>query len=274
MSQGRKNPLWFGFSERLRRMRRALGCSMRSINTAAGRNWPLSSYEAGQYSPRVGTAEELAAALGVPPVWLAFGDEGAYVFEYKRPRSPVPSDPPIPQLGGGIFAKRFAGMGERLAQRRAEVQLGLRHVAELAGLSGQAIILVERGRQASLDTIERLAMALVVAPGWLAFGEGEVGEIDVEECQRAKAQRRHTELTELLCVKVVDEEVLHGIAQHLMQGRAATETFKQIREWTISYADRCLYLVVDIPAGRRPEPILHAIRTWMQKAEVADDAVH
>jgi transcriptional regulator with XRE-family HTH domain len=52
--------------------------------------------------------------------------------------------------------------------------LTLRAVASAAGVSPQSILLIEKGEsEPRISTVEEIAVALDVAPGWLAYGEGE-----------------------------------------------------------------------------------------------------
>lgn len=72
-----------------------------------------------------------------------------------------------------------SAMGQRLLARRNE--LGLRQVdlAERAGATQPAVVRIEHGyRGASVRLVERLAAALGVRAGWLAFGEGPSGAVE------------------------------------------------------------------------------------------------
>lgn len=66
-----------------------------------------------------------------------------------------------------------AGFAARLTTARAHHALTYRALGGAAGISHTAVQLLERGdRSPSLDTCERLAVALDVPPAWLAFGAG------------------------------------------------------------------------------------------------------
>lgn len=66
-------------------------------------------------------------------------------------------------------------IGERLFDARDRAGLTLRALGERAGVSWSTISAIEKGRQAAtVETTERLAMALGVRPCWLAFGEGSL----------------------------------------------------------------------------------------------------
>lgn len=64
-------------------------------------------------------------------------------------------------------------MAIRLLQSREARGCTLRGLAERAGLSAQAVLYIEQAKVVpKVDTCELLAVALDVAPGWLAYGEG------------------------------------------------------------------------------------------------------
>lgn len=61
----------------------------------------------------------------------------------------------------------------RLAAARAQSGLSVRAIGAAAGVSHQTVSVLEHGpHDPSLGTVERLAIALDVAPEWLAFGVG------------------------------------------------------------------------------------------------------
>ena len=104
----------------------------------------------GQRLPSVGSIAKLAAALGVSAPWLAYG------------------------LGEPTADPRAScdGMGQRLQTVRTERGLTKAALARLAGLKAPSISQIEGGGQSGVDTIEGLAKALGVSPGWLAYGVG------------------------------------------------------------------------------------------------------
>lgn len=66
-----------------------------------------------------------------------------------------------------------ANLGNRLYEARDRAGLTLRDLGQRAGVSWSTISAIEKGKQsATVETIERLALALSVRPSWLAFGEG------------------------------------------------------------------------------------------------------
>lgn len=66
-----------------------------------------------------------------------------------------------------------AGFAARLALARKHHNLTFRELGEFAGVSHTAVQLLEKGdRSPTIETAERLATALDVRPGWLAWGEG------------------------------------------------------------------------------------------------------
>ena len=80
-------------------------------------------------------------------------------------------------------------IGERLFDARDRAGLTLRALGEKAGVSWSTISAIEKGRQAAtVETTERLAMALGVRPCWLAFGEGSLrGQRQAGGERRSKA---------------------------------------------------------------------------------------
>jgi len=106
--------------------------------------------ETGRQVPTVGTIAKLAEALGVSAPWLAYGL-------------------------GEASAEGVAtcdGMGERLRSIRTERGYTRTDLARMAERSPPTIAAIEDGGQAGVDTIETLAKALGVSPGWLAYGLG------------------------------------------------------------------------------------------------------
>lgn len=66
-----------------------------------------------------------------------------------------------------------AGFAARLVAARKHHNLTFRELGEFAGVSHTAVQLLEQGKRTpSIETAERLAVALDVAPAWLAFGAG------------------------------------------------------------------------------------------------------
>lgn len=65
-----------------------------------------------------------------------------------------------------------AKLGDRLAEARDRAGLTLRELGQRAGVSWSTISAIEKGKQsATVETAERLAVALGVRASWLAFGE-------------------------------------------------------------------------------------------------------
>lgn len=67
-------------AKRLRQARLAKGMSQQEVGSALTppqRRHEISRYERNGATPNVITIAQLAAALGVEPCWLAFGDQGA-----------------------------------------------------------------------------------------------------------------------------------------------------------------------------------------------------
>ena len=180
VTRGSKNPLWMGLPYRLSSLRVSAGLSAVAVNAMAGLgHGSANRLEDRIHRPRIDTVEQLAAALGVSPSWLAFGPEGVSPFKQKRPRPLLPDELPQAQLGSTTLRDRYLGCGGRLRQSREAQGLSLRQVVVLAKqrtselkISHQAILYTETAVTVPrVDTIEALATALSVAPGWLAFGE-------------------------------------------------------------------------------------------------------
>ncbi len=129
--------------------------------------------EQGSSVPTISVVERLAMALGVEPCWLAFGADGEEPFRLKIPRLLPAGTPPSPQPVERIEADAHRGCGDRLAAAREARGLSMRQLARAAQLSPQTVSAVESGRVGlRLDNCEALAVALDVAPCWLAYGVG------------------------------------------------------------------------------------------------------
>ena len=102
--------------------------------------------------PGIQTIELLAVVLGVSPSWLAYGPPS------KR-QPPPPELPDVP-----------ASFAERLTAARMLRCLSRKALAKAAELSLSAVSGLENAQLPSVATAERLAKALRVPPGWLAFG--------------------------------------------------------------------------------------------------------
>lgn len=175
VTQGRKNPLWIGSAKRLVRLRTTAQLSQNALERLSDvPHAVISRFEADLNRPKIDTVEKLAAGLGVSPVYLAFGSEGDQPFRPKTPAYLKIDETPTPQPGKGQFRERYRGAAERLKTSRERLGLSLRDLAAAAQVSYQAVLYTETGRTVPrLDTIEAIAVALDVAPGWLAFGEDE-----------------------------------------------------------------------------------------------------
>ena len=175
MTQGVKNPLWYGLPLRLSSLRETARVFRRDLSRLAGlADTAVSAVERSAQTPGIDNVERLAAALGIPPGWLAYGDEGTEPFRQRRPRSPVPLDPPVPEPGKREPAGLYKGVGERCKQARDARGLSLRAVAKAAGISAQSLLLTEAGETVPLvSTCEALAVSLDVSPCWLAYGYGQ-----------------------------------------------------------------------------------------------------
>ncbi len=125
--------------------------------------------EQGERIPRIDTVEKLAYSLGLSPAFLAYG------LDFSCVRS---SD--------GCLAD---GVAARLRSARVESGLSMRALARSAGLTDTAVRSTETGSTIpGLETTERLAVALGVSPGWLAYGLGPVELPDRRAFRSTSAQ--------------------------------------------------------------------------------------
>lgn len=124
-----------------------------------------------QSLPRINTIERFAAALGVSPSWLAYG-EG------------------LENLGQTSSAAD--GLGKRLEVARKARGLSRQALGKTAGLTGQTVANAEvHGMIPRVDTVEMLARALGVSASWLAFGLTPDQPIPSENA-RTNSSRRGT----------------------------------------------------------------------------------
>lgn len=150
--RGSPNPGHFRLAARLKASRKQAGLTRMALAEKASVSESTALYvETGEQMPAAGTVARLAVALGLSPAWLAYGlgepsSEGA--------------------------ASSCEGMGERLLKVRTERGLSKAALARLAELSPGAILGIENGGQAGVDTVERIAKELHISPAWLAYGAG------------------------------------------------------------------------------------------------------
>lgn len=175
VAQGQKNPLHYGLPHRLSSVRCALGLAAKHLSFAAGLSeGVVRAIEDEEQLPKIDTVERIACALGVPSCWLAFGEDGGREFKPRRPRALDSVDPPEPVRGGLPYQTLSGQAGQRLRAKRQALGFSLRELASAAGVSFETIRKCETaGGVPKLDTCERLAVALGVAPCWLAYGVGE-----------------------------------------------------------------------------------------------------
>ncbi len=174
VTRGKKNPLWFGLAARLQKMRAETGLSMDDLSALAGcGNSVIHWIESGK-NARIDTVEKIALSLGVPVCWLAFGSDGEEPFRQKiiRGGSGAP-DQPSPEPEAAAQATAHLGLSQRLQVARKAAAISMRELSRRAELSVNAISLLENGTGIPrIDNCEALALALDVAPCWLAFGVG------------------------------------------------------------------------------------------------------
>lgn len=189
---GVKDPLYFKFPARLSALRCACDLSVEDVARACGiSRGSLSKLEDALQIPKVDHVEEIAAVFNVAPSWLAYGPDGTLVFADRRPRSSLPPDFPEPDFAKREPSNEWRGMGERLIAARERAHLSLRAVTASSAVSPQAILLIERGVSVpKISTIEQVARALGVAPGWLAFGDGQGPFSASSSSARVRAMRQ------------------------------------------------------------------------------------
>lgn len=173
VTSGRKNPLWFKLPERLKGAREARGINANEIARRAGiGNTTTARIERGERTPQIDTVERIARALGVEPCWLAFGLDGDKPFNLKSKCTKPETD--VPAICEIVMTSAYTGVAKRLTDRRSALGLSLRQVGTAAGISYQTVNLIECGEAIpKVDSLHRLAIALDVAPCWLAYGVGE-----------------------------------------------------------------------------------------------------
>jgi transcriptional regulator with XRE-family HTH domain len=171
VTRGSKNPLWFGLADRLRKTRERAGLSGAAADQLARAGFWLIENE--RQIPLISTVEKIAASLGVPPCWLAFGSDGEAPFRQKILRTDEAVPPPAPEPGERLSPGTCEGVGDRLRVARQAAGMSMRELARRAELSVNAVSLIEAGRGTPrVDNCEALAVALDVAPCWLAYGVG------------------------------------------------------------------------------------------------------
>lgn len=175
VTRGKKNPLYIQVSHRLVSLREAAGLAQADLAKMAVVNQgTVSTVEIGLGTSKISTIEQIASALGVSPVWLAFGDDGHLPWRERHRRFGIgPDAPPTPTPSQRPCLELYGGMGERLRAARIAKGLSMRALGRQAGCTVAAISLLEAGTSiVLLSTCEELAKALDVAPGWLAYGIG------------------------------------------------------------------------------------------------------
>ncbi len=88
----------------------------------------------------------------------------AYSTDVPRQKSERPEQVPVPEIG--------SGQAERLRRSRVAKKYSLHDLAAASGVAAKTIHAIEQGSKgtASCLTMAKLADALGVPRGWLAFG--------------------------------------------------------------------------------------------------------
>lgn len=193
--RGRRNPLFYGLPERLKKARQAKGLSPRALSLAAGFSNPVvSNIENGRAVAGIDVAERLANLLGVAPCWLAYGYLGAQPFRDKVPlkdqRPEEPQFTPAVSAGTPLTSRE---VGARLRTERARCGISKKALAEAADISRSMVLYIEEGKSVpSVAMVEQLAGALSVSPCWLGFGDGEAPLSNAAQEEPQKTRKRMT----------------------------------------------------------------------------------
>lgn len=158
MVRGRKNPCYVSLPARLRKARRAAGLPLRALSVLAGLSHDtVRNIETAGSVPSIETVEKLANTLKVAPEWLAFDETSA--------------------IAPGSSMKH-GGLAPRLAEARKRSGLSLRTLGDKAGIPAGTVHAIERSKYVpSITAVEKLAKALGVSPGWLAYGSGQDSQV-------------------------------------------------------------------------------------------------
>ncbi len=172
--RGLKNPLCFHLRNRFSALRERTELSRFRLSLNAGlANDHAGRIESGSLFPSIETLERYASVLGVSPGWLAYGYEGLEPFRERYPRPITEPSDPTPDPALRVFRDLTAGFPQRIRDARERSGLSMRTLSSAAGVSVQAWSNAEAGKALPrVDTCERMAVALGVAPRWLAYGEG------------------------------------------------------------------------------------------------------
>ena len=96
-------------------------------------------------------------------------------------------------------------LGGRLRKRRRELGWTQMYLAERVGTSQAVIQKIENGKSLRPRILEEIAEALSVRPSWLMFGVQEVGGLEPEALELARAwsklQEPHTIVASSVCVQ-------------------------------------------------------------------------
>ncbi len=84
-------------------------------------------------------------------------------------------------------------LGGRLRRRRKELGWTQMFLAEQVGTSQAVIQKIENGKSLRPRILEQIAGSLAVKPAWLMFGVEEVGELNEEAIELARAWARLSE---------------------------------------------------------------------------------
>ena len=179
-------PLWMGLAKRLRSARKALGLSAEAISTSAGLHPKMAAgiESQGPQLPTIEEVERLAAALGVPVLWLAYGPKGhlpftgGHVLE-RAAETPVPAGPQP-------FRRLCDDCPRQLVKQITEdsIDLLFSSVIPVPQFSEEFVADIAEGRRVPLiDEAEYLSRRLNAAPAFLPYGFGFRGYGHSEEAE-------------------------------------------------------------------------------------------
>ena len=76
-------------------------------------------------------------------------------------------------------------VGKRIKHARERARMTQEQLADRVGLTRQAIAMIETGKVRRTNKIKEFAVALDVSPGWLAWGDERMDEVDEDVLQAA-----------------------------------------------------------------------------------------
>ena len=115
--------------------------------------------------------------------YFSSADKG---FEYSAGRR-TESESEMAKQAPEVDKADIATLGGRLRKRRKELGWTQMYLADQVGTSQAVIQKIENGKSLRPRILEQIANALSVKPAWLQFGVEEVGELNEEAIELARA---------------------------------------------------------------------------------------